>query len=149
MSFSLFILLLYQNCPNQDIRSVSILFLFIIYNYSKVNKGIDKDEIQEAIYKSYSLFSDYIQKIVSFEDYKFSLLQLFKLYMCAKVINILNEKFILLIITNIIMFYEPLENYSDHFLFKAKMAVIQVIEGTIGLISCLIPKYEEPKINDK
>ena len=69
--------------------------------------------------------------------------------MSAKIINILNEKFILLIITNIIMFYAPLENYSDHFLFKAKMAVIQTIEGTIGLISCLIPKYEEPKINNK
>ena len=110
---------------------------------------MNKDEIQEAIYKNYSCFSNYIQKIVSFEDYKFSLLQLFKLYMCAKVINILNEKFILLIITNIIMFYAPLENYSDHFLFKAKMAVIQTIEGTIGLISCLIPKYEEPKINNK
>ena len=110
---------------------------------------MNKDEIQEAIYKNYSCFSNYIQKIVSFEDYKFSLIQLFKLYMSAKIINILNEKFILLIITNIIMFYAPLENYSDHFLFKAKMAVIQTIEGTIGLISCLIPKYEEPKINNK
>jgi ABC-type enterochelin transport system permease subunit len=110
---------------------------------------MNKDEIQEAIYKNYSCFSNYIQKIVSFDDYKFSLIQLFKLYMSAKIINILNEKFILLIITNIIMFYAPLENYSDHFLFKAKMAVIQTIEGTIGLISCLIPKYEEPKINNK
>ena len=110
---------------------------------------MDKEEVQEAIYKSYSCFSSYIQKIVSFDDYKFSLTQLFKLYMCAKIVNILNEKFILLIITNVIMFYAPLENYSDHFLFKAKMAVIQVIEGTIGLISCLIPKYEEPQINNK
>ena len=110
---------------------------------------MNKDEIQEAIYKNYSCFSNYIQKIVSFDDYKFSLIQLFKLYMSAKIINILNEKFILLIITNIIMFYAPLENYSDHFLFKAKMAVIQTIEGTIGLISCLIPKYEEPKINNQ
>jgi len=47
------------------------------------------------------------------------------------------------------MFYAPLEDYSDHFLFKAKMAVIQTIEGVIGLISCFIPKYEEPAINDK
>ena len=109
---------------------------------------MNKDEIQEAIYKNYSCFSNYIQKIVSFDDYKFSLIQLFKLYISAKVINILNEKLILLIITNIIMFYAPLENYSDHFLFKAKMAVIQIIEGIIGLISCLIPKYEEPKINN-
>ena len=43
------------------------------------------------------------------------------------------------------MFYAPIENYTDHFLFKAKMSVIQTIEGIIGIINCLIPKYEEPK----
>ena len=67
------------------------------------------------------------------------------MYIIAKVINIINAKFILLIATNIIMFYSPIENYTDHFLFKAKMAVVQTIEGIIGIISCLIPKYEEPK----
>ena len=114
-----------------------------------MNKEIDKEQIRESLIKSCSCFSNYIQKIVSFEDYKFSLIQLFKLYVYAKIINIFNEKFILLIVTNIIMFYAPLENYSDHFLFKAKMAVIQIIEGTIGLISCFIPKYEEPQIKNK
>ena len=67
------------------------------------------------------------------------------MYIIAKVINIINAKFILLIATNIIMFYSPIENYTDHFLFKTKMAVVQTIEGIIGIISCLIPKYEEPK----
>ena len=67
------------------------------------------------------------------------------MYIIGKIINIINEKFILLIATNIIMFYAPIENYTDHFLFKAKMAIIQTIEGILGIVNCLIPKYEEPK----
>ena len=67
------------------------------------------------------------------------------MYIIGKVINIINEKFILLIVTNIIMLYAPIESYSDHFLFKAKMAIIQTIEGILGIINCLIPKYEDPQ----
>ena len=67
------------------------------------------------------------------------------MYIIGKIINILNEKFLLLIVINIIMLYAPIENYTDHFLFKAKMAVVQTIEGILGIINCLIPKYEEPK----
>ncbi len=62
-----------------------------------------------------------------------------------KVVNIINDKFMLLIIMNIVIFYAPIENITDHFLFKAKMAVKQTFEGIIGLIECLIPRYEEPK----
>jgi hypothetical protein len=67
------------------------------------------------------------------------------MYIIGKIINILNDKFLLLIVTNIIMLYAPIENYTDHFLFKAKMAVVQTIEGILGIVNCLIPKYEEPK----
>lgn len=62
-----------------------------------------------------------------------------------KVVNIINDKFMLLIIMNIVIFYAPIENITDHFLFKAKMAVKQTFEGIIGLVECLIPRYEEPK----
>ena len=62
-----------------------------------------------------------------------------------KIINIFNDKFILLIIMNIIIFYSPIENKTDHFLFKGKMAVKQTIQGIIGLVECFIPRYEEPK----
>ena len=61
-----------------------------------------------------------------------------------KFINYINDKFLVLIIMNIIIFYAPLENICDHFLFKAKMSVKQIIEGIFGLIECLIPRYEEP-----
>ena len=50
---------------------------------------------------------------------------------------------------NVIIFYSPIENYSDHFLFKIKMAVKQTIEGIIGLLIVIIPKYEQSKEKEK
>ena len=87
--------------------------------------------------------------MISFEDYIFTSFEIFKLYIIGIVMNKINEKFLLLIITNIIMFYAPIEKKTDHFLFKASMAVKQTFEGIFGLITCLIPKYEEPKKEKK
>ena len=50
---------------------------------------------------------------------------------------------------NVIIFYAPIENKSEHFLFKIKMAVKQTLEGTIGLVVAFIPKYEPPKNKEK
>ena len=63
--------------------------------------------------------------------------------------NIFNEKLILFIIINVIIFYSPIEDKSEHFLFKIKMMVKQTIEGIIGLIIAIIPKYEAPKEKEK
>ena len=63
--------------------------------------------------------------------------------------NILNEKLILFIIINVIIFYSPIEDKSEHFLFKLKMTVKQTIEGIIGLIIAVIPKYEAQKEKEK
>ena len=50
---------------------------------------------------------------------------------------------------NIIIFYAPIENKSEHFLFKIKMAIKQTFEGIIGLAIAFIPKYEPPKNKEK
>ena len=54
-----------------------------------------------------------------------------------------NEKFIFLIVINIIMFYGPLEKKYPYFLFRSRMYLQQIFEGIIGLFKCFIPKYEE------
>ena len=110
-----------------------------------MNKELDTEKIKENLFKGHSSLCKYIKKVTSLEDYTFTLIEIIKIYLISKVINILNEKFILLIITNIVMFYAPIEDKTDHFLFKAKMAVKQTFEGILGLLSCLIPKYEEPQ----
>ena len=101
--------------------------------------------IKEKLHDEYSCLDKYLYKVISLEDWEYSLKELFKMYIIGKIINIINEKFLLLIITNIVILYSPIENITDHFLFKAKMAVKQTIEGILGILSCLIPRYEEPK----
>ena len=65
------------------------------------------------------------------------------------IFNLLSDKLILFIIMNLIIFYFPIENKSEHFLFKLKMAIKQTFEGIIGLIITFIPKYEPPKEKEK
>ena len=71
--------------------------------------------------------------------------QLFNIYSLVSIFNYVNDKLILLIIVNIIIFYFPIESSTDHFLFKIYMAIKQTYEGIIGLIIVIIPKYEKNK----
>jgi hypothetical protein len=89
---------------------------------------------------------------VSFENFSFSLRELNKIYCIKFLLSYMNDKLVLFIILNVIIFYAPIENYSDNFLFKIKMAIKQTIEGITGLIITIIPKYEpneKPKEAEK
>lgn len=66
-------------------------------------------------------------------------------YILVKIINWFNEKFIVWVILNILLFYGPIEKKIPYFLFKSRMFFQQISEGIFGLISCIIPKYEETK----
>ena len=122
--------------------------MFIIFKqYSKINKDIDNEQTKQYLYHSYLKRYNYMKEIITFKDVKRSIKELLKMFIIMKIINIINDKLLLLIVVNIIIFYSPLENKSDHFLFKGKMAVKQFCEGIVGLIECLIPRYEAPKEN--
>ena len=85
------------------------------------------------------------RKIVSFEDPIFTIKVLIYIYLLMKLAGLLGDRFILLIVLNIFIFYAPIEKKCPHFLFKSRMYVKQIIEGTVGIIECLIPRYEEGK----
>ena len=89
------------------------------------------------------------RKIVSFEDPIFTIKVLIYIYLLMKLAGLLGDRFILLIALNIFIFYAPIEKKCPHFLFKSRMYVKQIIEGTIGIIECLIPRYEEEKPKKK
>ena len=59
--------------------------------------------------------------------------------------SILNDKFIICLVFNAIILYAPLEKHFPHFLFKSRMTFRQIIEGVIGILDAVIPKYEEIK----
>jgi len=64
-------------------------------------------------------------------------------YVVSKIINWFNEKFLVWIALNVLIFYGPIEKKYPYFLFKSRMFLEQIFQGVFGLIACLIPKYEE------
>jgi len=116
---------------------------------NKEKDVIEENKVKDSLFKSYTRISNYFKKIIDFNDAYFSLEQLFNIYSLVSIINYVNEKLILLIIMNIIIFYFPIESRTDHFLFKIYMAIKQTYEGIIGLVIVIIPKFEKNKENVK
>ena len=66
-----------------------------------------------------------------------------------KTSSIIGDRLILLVTLNIFIFYAPINKKCPHFLFISRMYIKQIIEGTLGLLECLIPRYEEEKAKKK
>ena len=64
-----------------------------------------------------------------------------------KITSIISDKFILLIAFNVFIFYAPIEEKFPHFIFNTRMSIKQIVEGILGVLECLIPRYEESKKN--
>ena len=88
----------------------------------------------------------FYQKIIEFKDPYYSIKMLIILYIISKIVNLFNEKFLAWIILNLLIFYGPIEKKYPYFLFKSRMFVQQIFEGIIGVICCIIPSYEQQKL---
>jgi len=88
----------------------------------------------------------FYQKIIEFKDPYYSIKMLIILYIISKIVNLFNEKFLAWIILNLLIFYGPIEKKYPYFLFKSRMFVQQIFEGIIGVICCIIPSYEQKKL---
>ena len=86
---------------------------------------------------------------MNFEDPFLTIKTLSYIYLLMKVSSLLGDRFILFIALNIFIFYAPINKKFPHFLFVSRMTIKQVIEGTIGILECLIPRYEEEKTKKK
>ena len=86
---------------------------------------------------------------MNFEDPFLTIKTLSYIYLLMKVTSLLGDRFILFVVLNIFIFYAPINKKCPHFLFVSRMTIKQVIEGTIGILECLIPRYEEAKIKKK
>ena len=66
-----------------------------------------------------------------------------------KACSIIGDRLILFVALNIFLLYAPINKKFPHFLFISRMYIKQIIEGTIGILECLIPRYEEEKVKKK
>ena len=105
------------------------------------NEELNKISIEILTFKNF--FVNSIKRAISCEEKLYSVVYLIQIYILMKISSFLNDKFIIYIILNIIILYAPFEEKCPNFLFKIRMAFKQIIEGFIGLLDCLIPKYEE------
>ena len=87
----------------------------------------------------------FIQKIIYLEEPFYCLTVFIELFIFWKFSAIINDKLIILVIGNTIIFYSFLEKKYPKFLFRCRMFVKEIIEGIIGFIMALIPKYEDAK----
>ena len=86
---------------------------------------------------------------MNFEEPILTIKTLSYIYLLMKVSSLIGDRFILFVVLNIFIFYAPINKKFPHFLFTSRMAIKQVIEGTMGILECLIPRYEEEKAKKK
>ena len=121
-------------------------------------KKNDKNEIKDEsiseeklkvlfkeIHASIEYFKNFLKKTISLEDKLHTFRTLVELYLLMKITSYLNDKIILIFISNIIIFYATIEEKYPYFVLKSRMAVKQIIEGVFVFILCVMPRYEEEK----
>jgi len=86
---------------------------------------------------------------MSFEEPILTIKTVFYTYYIMKIANLLGDRFILLVIMNIFVFYAPIDKKCPHFIFTSRMYIKQLIEGIFGVIECFIPRYEGDKQKNK
>jgi len=100
-------------------------------------------------FEGYKYQIDKLEKIINLEDSLTTIIVILYCLLIMKISSWIGDKIIIFILLNIFIFYVPIEKRFPHFLFKSRMFIKQTIEGTFGVLECLIPRYkdEKPKIN--
>ena len=113
-----------------------------------INEKNNEEEMKLLIKDLYrvknDLYTNFL-KIVNLEEPFYTLIALIELYLFWKVSKVMNDKIIILIIGNVIIFYSMIEKKYPKFLFRCRMFVKEIIEGVLSAIMALFPKYEEQK----
>ena len=84
-----------------------------------------------------------MKKTISLDDKIHTSRVLIELFLLMKISSYFSDQIILLIISNICIFYSILDKKYPHFLFMFRMSIKQIIEGIIVVLICIIPNYEK------
>ncbi len=90
-----------------------------------------------------------LQKIISLEEPILTFKTLLYIFALIKVSSWLGDKYIMLIVMNVFIFYAPINKKFPHFLFYTRMYIKQIIEGTICILICLLPECKKSADNTK
>ena len=163
VAFLLNILYIYTYFKSKSCVSI-IIYLFLVYLISsiifsqlaqfkknEIKKEIKdeaiSDETLKKLFKEFlaliEYFKKFLKRTISLEDKLYTFRTLVEFYLLMKITSFLNDKIILIFVSNIILFYAMIEEKYPYFVLKSRMAIKQIIEGVIVLILCVVPRYEE------
>ena len=141
---------IYNWRKNKNIFSLLII-LYINYLLIKIILGrlFKLEENKEhKIYNYESEMKRYrerFRKIISLEEPSSTIRTFVYIYSCLLLSLLLGDKFILLLILNILIFYTPINNKFPNFIFNTIMTLKQTIEGILGILESFIPRYIDKK----
>ena len=141
---------IYNWRKNKNIFSLLII-LYINYLLIKIILGRLFKLEENKEHKTYNYESEMkkyrerFRKIISLEDPSSTIRTFVYIYSCLLLSLLLGDKFILLLILNILIFYTPINNKFPNFIFNTIMTLKQTIEGILGILESFIPRYIDKK----
>ena len=141
---------IYNWRKNKNIFSLLII-LYINYLLIKIILGRLYQLEENKEHKTYNYESEMkkyrerFRKIISLEDPSSTIRTFVYIYSCLLISILLGDKFILLLILNILIFYTPINNKFPLFIFNTIMTLKQTIEGILGILESFIPRYMDKK----
>ena len=141
---------IYNWRKNKNIFSLLII-LYINYLLIKIILGRLFKLEENKEHKTYNYESEMkryrerFRKIISLEDPSSTIRTFVYIYSCLLLSILLGDKFILLLILNILIFYTPINNKFPLFIFNTIMTLKQTIEGVLGILESFIPRYIDKK----
>ena len=103
----------------------------------------EANEIAKELYLIKNAICSNFQAIIYFDEPFYTLTVFVELYLLWNISKIINDKIILIIGVNVILFYSLIDKKYPIFLFRARMFVKEMIEGILSAILVFIPKYKE------
>ena len=135
---------------NKNIFSL-LLILYMNYLLIKIILGklFKQEENKEHKEYNYELeikkMRERFRKIISLEDPSSTIRTFIYIHLLLLLTRLLGDKFILLLILNILVFHTPINNRFPNFIFNSIMSIKQTIEGVFGILECFIPRYVDKK----
>ena len=141
---------IYNWRKNKNIFSILII-LYINYLLIKIILGMlyKLEENKEHKTSNYEIeikrYRERFRKIIRLEDPSSTIRTFIYIYLLLLLSRLLGDKFILLLILNILIFYTPINNKFPNFIFLSIMSIKQMIEGVFGILESFIPRYVDKK----
>ena len=141
---------IYNWRKNKNIFSLLII-LYTNYLLIKIILGMLYKLEENKEHKAYNYeleikrYRERFRKIIRLEDPSSTIRTFIYIYFLLLLSRLLGDKFILLLILNILIFYTPINNKFPNFIFLSIMSIKQMIEGVFGILESFIPRYVDKK----